>query len=58
MYNNSNSMVCMKFSGSRHHKKISLVDKRDQSALHGTCFAVGLLKPGCYRESLRLEPSL
>ena len=38
---------------------MSLVDKlRDQNALHETCFAVGLMKAGCSKESLKLEPSL
>ena len=46
----------------KHHNKISLVDKlREQQerseSCTKTCFAVGLMKAGCYRDSLRLEPS-
>ena len=46
----------------KHHNKMSLVDKlRDQQerseCCTETCFAVGLMNTGCYRESLRLEPS-
>ena len=46
----------------KHHKKRSLVDKlREQQerseCCTKKCFAVGLMKAGCYRESLTLEPS-
>ena len=46
----------------KHHNKMSLVDKlREQQERSECCtkksFAVGLMNAGCYRESLRLEPS-
>ena len=45
----------------KHHKKRSLVDKlREQQerseCCTKKCFAVGLMKAGCYRQSLTLEP--